>query len=777
MNALPQTARWYLYILWVIAGVAVGVALKASLPLSVQPLFLLAVLLAYVAADYFEVELIINQHDHVSMTVVEMLAIFVLPFTQAYGVLVVIAGSLIVDVLRRRPWFKIIFNASQRGLTFLAMWLVYQAIADPQLAPFGGMRGTLAFVAVATVYYTVNTILVGTVIALASGRPLIQLYIDSLRKVHWVNFITLPFGAVLSYLWATNPWLVIPGILPLFMAYHSVRLMAAHEIESRRSKELALQANQLAGKLERLQDTSQAMLASFEPLPLITTVNERLAALFNASASWAVLLDGTPHMVAAQGTGPEFGCDAASFAHALAVRDVRQIDPGAVSGLEGVAQAGWTTLAIIPMRAQGRLVGGFCLAHTEPLILTDDDRRVLLAFATQAALVVEHAQLFAQLRTKQEELIRSSKLAALGTFAAGIAHEFNNLLTAVIGFAQLGLTTDDVAEKDEALEVAMRSCQRGQSITSGLLTFARRRDPKREICQLGNVVQDTIALVQREFAKVNVIIEHQIEPIPYTVCDSGQIAQVLMNLLTNARDAMADKNGGTIRVKLSEQAQMIELRVSDTGHGISPELLSQIFQPFMTTKGALGGGKTSGTGLGLAISHGIIESHGGTIEVQSAPGSGTTMIVRLPIVGAGDAEGDTAGMGGPAQALRILIVDDEPDIGESLRRLLSRYGHLVDLACDARTALQCYKDRRYDLVLSDAIMPEVGGAQLMHELRDIDPEAQVLVMTGQPGADQVNRMLDLGAVGMISKPFASTALLEMIRRKVSRRDQVMVVER
>lgn len=615
MYALPRAARWYLYTLWLLALVLAAATLwRLSGPPAHLALLGFTTLI-YILADYFEVGYGINGRDRVAMTIVDAVAIFLVPITGPYGLGVIVVGSLAVDMLRDRPWFKALFNVAQRVIIFVVMLLLYQALSLPGAPAFSGPHGLTAFLALTVSYYLLNTFLVSTIVALASGRPLLQIYADSYRQAHWVHFITMPYGAVLAYLWKTNPWLILPAMVPLLMAQRSFQAMASWQEESRRNRELA----------------------------------------------------------------------------------------------------------------------------------------------TQATALVE------QLRAHQDELVRSSKLAALGTFAAGIAHEFNNLLAAILGYAQLALSTDDVAEKNEALEVAMRACLRGRSITSGLLTFARRRDPRRETCNLADLVAETVTLVQREFAKVNVTIEQRLQSVPTVVCDSGQIAQVLINLLTNARDAMAGQQGGRIEINLSATTNSVEIAVTDTGSGIPAELLPHIFQPFTTTKGALGGSTTAGTGLGLAISHGIIERHGGSIRVCSTVGQGTTMTVSLPVATLPTGE-EPDGSLPEMHPLHILIIDDEVDVAEWLRRGLERHGHLVEVAYDTRQGVERYRAHPFDLVLCDAIIPGGDGVAMLQQLRSYDPQARVLVMTGQTGAAQVDRMLELGALSVLSKPFALDDLLALIRR-------------
>lgn len=481
MSTLPLAARWYLYSLWSIAllGVVVGVTSSGGMWPGLLILCLSGI--AYVLADYFEVHFGLDQRSRVAMTVVDAPTIFLVPVAGPPGVLVVLIGSLLVDRLHGRRWYKGLFNAAQRSITFLLMVLLYHALTLPESLPFSGFRGLLTFVILAGVYYTLNTILVSTIVALASSQPALQIYRASFREVHWIHFITLPFGAIMAYIWATNPWLTLVAVLPLFMAYRSFKAIAGLQEESRRNRDLANHAT-------RLMD---------------------------------------------------------------------------------------------------------------------------------------------ELRARQEELIRSSQLAALGTFAASVAHEFNNLLTAIYGYTQLGLSTDDPQEKDHALDVARRACTRGQSITRGLLSFTRQRESRREPCQLNDLVHDTITLLRPEFTRLGVTIEERLQPLPVVQCDSGQITQVLINLLTNARDAMRDQGHGQIIVSTRVIDNQIDLSIRDTGVGIPAKMLGEIFRPFVTTKHA-SSARDTGTGLGLAICRTIVENHGGIIQAESEVGRGTTMTVRLP---------------------------------------------------------------------------------------------------------------------------------------------------
>jgi signal transduction histidine kinase len=620
MKSLPSVARWYLYTLWAGATLLL-IATLASYPYSLALILTLLLWIPlYVVADYYEFQLDVGHGNSVSMTVADAPAFFLAAVAGVQGTIAIVLGSLLVDLLRRRPWYKTLFNGALRCFTFLTLVSIHDTLVPRDLHPFAGSAGLLAYVLMAGAYYVVNTLLVATILAFSTRRPPLQVYQDSFATVHWVHFATTPFGALAAAMWPTNPWLLPLCVLPLMLLQRWFKTSADLQSESRRNEALARE---------------------------------------------------------------------------------------------------------------------------------------------QAELAAERERLLGELRTKQAELVRSSKLAALGTFAAGIGHEFNNLLAGMLGFAQLGLASQDVREKDEALEVAVRLAMRGRSITGGLLTFARRRETQHVPYLLDLVVEETLALVERELAKENIALVRRITPVPETMCDPGQIQQVVLNLVNNARDAMRAQGGGTLTVALAEHNRQLELVVSDTGHGIPAELLDSIFQPFVSTKGALNGSATPGTGLGLAISHGIIEGHGGSIEVRSPSGEGATMIVRLPVVAATLAEPAPALPGPP---LRVLIVDDEPDVGRSLARLLEGHGHDVVVAQNAEAALRAFEARSYDVVLTDVVMPGMGGVALVRSLRALNPAAAVIAMSGQGGDLSEQQLAEAGVQALLRKPFALDELLREFER-------------
>jgi signal transduction histidine kinase len=286
-----------------------------------------------------------------------------------------------------------------------------------------------------------------------------------------------------------------------------------------------------------------------------------------------------------------------------------------------------------PIVVKGEPVGALIsIWWTAERHFTENELRLVEGISRQAALAVENTRLHQDLRDKMEELqrtqsqlIQSAKLAALGELVANIAHEINNPLTSILGYAaflrQRGLPEPVASE----LAVIEKEGLRARKIVRDLLDFARQREPKLEELDLKGIVQEMVGLLRRQAEVADVrIIERYSEPAAVVLADSGQLKQVFMNLLANGLDAMP--HGGTLTVAVAEAHDgWVEATVSDTGVGIAPEHAPRIFEPFFTTKP-----EVKGTGLGLSVSLGIVQNHGGNLTVASEPGRGATFTVRLP---------------------------------------------------------------------------------------------------------------------------------------------------
>jgi two-component system NtrC family sensor kinase len=231
-------------------------------------------------------------------------------------------------------------------------------------------------------------------------------------------------------------------------------------------------------------------------------------------------------------------------------------------------------------------------------------------------------------RLNQQRLMRSEKLAAIGRLAAGIAHEINNPLTSVLTFSSILLRKAEDWQR-ERLDIIVKETTRCREIVRGLLDFARQSEPKKEISDVNRIIETALTLTKNQLAKARekaIGVVKELGTLPAIPVDPNQILEVLVNILINAVDAMPQKGMLKVTSRKVESEPSIEIRIADTGDGISPENLGKIFDPFFTTKEA---GK--GTGLGLAVSHGIVERHNGTIDVESTVGQGTTFIIRLPL--------------------------------------------------------------------------------------------------------------------------------------------------
>jgi signal transduction histidine kinase/DNA-binding response OmpR family regulator len=305
------------------------------------------------------------------------------------------------------------------------------------------------------------------------------------------------------------------------------------------------------------------------------------------------------------------------------------------------------SLLFVPMIVHDEPIGGlFVLWWKQQHEFTAEGLRLVDGISRQAALAIENARLYqgvqqqmAELRRTQAQLIQSAKLAAIGELAANVAHEINNPLTSVLGFASyLAEQIPTGQPMREELDLILEEATRARDIVRDLLNFSRQREFEPEVTAINPVLEQTVSMVRRQGSLENITLEeHYAEDLPPVEIDVSRIKQVFLNIISNAVYAM--KDGGTLALRTRRADGMVCVDFADTGSGIAPEHLDRIFDPFFTTKPAV-----SGTGLGLSVSLGIVQSHGGTIEVQSAVGTGSTFTVRLPARAgaAGPVTGDPA---------------------------------------------------------------------------------------------------------------------------------------
>jgi two-component system NtrC family sensor kinase len=376
-----------------------------------------------------------------------------------------------------------------------------------------------------------------------------------------------------------------------------------------------------------------------------------------------------------------------------------------------------------------------------------------------------------ELSRAQEQLIQAEKLSALGELVSGVAHELNNPLTGVMGFAQLLMRADCSDRVKEDLKKIHKEAVRCQKIVQNLLTFARRHAPERSVVQINDVLAATLELRAYQLKVDNIEVVSEIDPtLPETLVDFHQIQQVFINIINNAHQAMLDAHGrGRLVLRTERAGDSIRVSFADDGPGIPEEKVGKIFDPFFTTKEP---GK--GTGLGLSLSYGIIRDHDGRISASGAPGRGATFVVELPIrqpVAGGavlqEAAQPPRAAGVPRK--RILVVDDEEVILELLGAILKAEGHEVDTARNGRVAIEKIKAGHYDLIISDLKMPDLGGQGLWESVRAIDPDLsrRMIFSTGDTVNPTTLAFFRKAGNQVLSKPFRIEEVDQTIRRALS----------
>ncbi len=379
-------------------------------------------------------------------------------------------------------------------------------------------------------------------------------------------------------------------------------------------------------------------------------------------------------------------------------------------------------------------------------------------------------------KEKIETLLRhAQKMHAIGSLTGGIAHDFNNLVQVILGFAQLILLNigKDHPEYEKVKEIES-AAQKARNLTRQLLTFSRKIETDFKKVNLNREVRKTKKLLTRMLpAAVNIelLMEENLKP---AYVDPNQIEQVLVNLCLNASDSMPE--GGTITIEtrnvfldesfckmhaIKRPGEYVFLSVTDEGGGIDEETLERIYEPFFTTKEP---GK--GTGLGLSIVYGIIENHGGQIICYSEPGVGTTFKIYLPVFAMAQANNSFDDEDFNVEGTEtILLVDDEEAILKITTGVLNIFGYKTYAAMDAGEALHLFESKRdeIDLVILDLVMPGTGGTECLRKLLQVKPDIKVLIASGFPMGESIRDVLDMGAYGIIPKPFEIKQMLNAVR--------------
>ncbi|MBI1754102.1 MAG: ABC transporter substrate-binding protein [Acidobacteria bacterium] len=379
-------------------------------------------------------------------------------------------------------------------------------------------------------------------------------------------------------------------------------------------------------------------------------------------------------------------------------------------------------------------------------------------------------------RKSQEALRQAQKLESLGVLAGGIAHDFNNLLSAVLG--NLNLAQAKLAP-NSASEPYLRSMEstilRAADLTRQMLAYSGKGRFVVERLDLSHLVEEITHLLSVSISKKVVLRYDLLEHLPGIEADASQIQQVVMNLVTNASEAIGDREGvisiATGARDLDQRAmdslfagqglapgRFVTLQVSDTGCGMNPETLAKIFDPFFTTK-------ASGRGLGLSAMLGILRGHGGGIKIYSEPGKGSTFQIYLRALAAPGPAPETAAPAAPVPFQgKVLLVDDEADLRDSIQSMLEHLGFQVEAAKDGQEALERFSPDTYALVLMDLTMPRMDGKEAFRRMKELDPSVKVILSSGYNQQEAIQQFLGRGLAGFIQKPYQMKTLVEALER-------------
>ena len=437
------------------------------------------------------------------------------------------------------------------------------------------------------------------------------------------------------------------------------------------------------------------------------------------------------------------------------------------------ALQGDTTDWIVHPALRGMLDDGARAGEAQEIEVADDDgahRYLRVASARHDELVLISLQEVTDERLMHERLLQSEKMASIGQLVSGVAHELNNPLTGIMGFAQLLLSREELPESlHREIATIFDEAERAARIVQNLLSFARRRRAEKERVDLNELVERVLELRSYDLRV------HNIEPrarlsraLGPVLADPHQIQQVLLNVIRNAEHAIRERGGhGTITITTSQSGRFARLVVADDGRGIAPENVRRIFDPFFTTKPP-----GEGTGLGLTIVYGILEEHGGHVNVESKLGKGATFQFELPLA---DNAAEARPAAQPRAARRasgrsILVIDDEASIREVLLVLLSRDGHEVETVAEGLAALERLAERDFDLIITDVRMPGVDGIDFYNRVRAWNPAvAERIIFTTGDIVNPVTRDFLASVQNRhLQKPFSLAEVRDVITAMLRR---------
>jgi signal transduction histidine kinase/ActR/RegA family two-component response regulator len=436
---------------------------------------------------------------------------------------------------------------------------------------------------------------------------------------------------------------------------------------------------------------------------------------------------------------------------------------------ERLAPLGGPAFMAIPLRVKREIIGALGLGSPPGRRFTEAEVALGQTFADQAAIALENSRLYGDLRTalqaveeSQQRIVQGERLRALGEMAGGVAHDFNNVLAIIVGRAEVLLNETEDPELQRQLNVIIKVALDAAQTVKRIQEFTRvRRARPFQLVTLSQLVEEIVEVTRSrwkdEAQSKGIRYEIAIDPAatPAIAGDPSEIREALTNIIFNALDAMPE--GGRLTLRTGVEGEQVFCAVTDTGIGMSDDVRQRIFDPFFTTKGE------RGTGLGLSVVYGIISRHGGAIDVQSRAGHGTTFTLTFPVGEPPDREVPIRTAGAhPKTTGRVLVIDDEKEVGDVLRDLLTRDGHSVVVCSDADAGVKRFEAEAFDLVITDLGMPEVSGWEVARQVKLGRPGTRVAMVTGWGDRIDPAEAEARGVDFIVAKPFKRDQIREVV---------------
>jgi PAS domain S-box-containing protein len=734
-NGFPRAAQVYLLVVALGAAVATSMAFAHGSPGS-GDLITFAILAGCAAiAQFF---LVGGGSYHGLHTAIAFVIAGALLLPPELVALMALVQHLPHGLKQRYPWYIQTFNVANYGLAALSAWSAAQGVARlGDYVPVGHeLRFAAGGLAASASWILVNHFLLATMLRLARAKSYRESGLFALKAMA-MDLVVAALGVALASFWRSNPWLIPAVVAPLVVSHRSLSILAL------------------------LRDSEERFRAMFDSAAIGTGVLDLDGKVMTSNRALEQMLGYTKAELD--------GMSAAELTHPDDRRRELELFAELAEGKREEYRLEKRCLA-----KGGDIVWGH---HTVSLV-RDAFTKPKFAIAMLEDITPRKEAEEERLRL-ETQLRQAQKMEAVGQLAGGVAHDFNNLLTAIRGYSEFALNrlgSENASIRKDIEEIA-KSADRASSLTRQLLAFSRKQLLQPRILQLNDVVSEVDKMLRRLIGEDIEVVTVFGPTLGRVKADPGQIEQVLVNLVVNARDAMPDGGKLTIEtcnVDVDEEysaaheglspGRYVMLAVHDTGHGIDAQTKSRLFEPFFTTKE-----QGKGTGLGLATVYGIVKQSGGYVVVESEPGQGAAFKVFLHRLEAGADEIERVvqiAEERPRGSETVLLVEDEDVVRNLVREILEGNGYTVLEARNGAEALEI--GRRYahsiHLLVTDVVMPKMSGRELAEHLVTIHRETRVLYMSGYTdGAIGQHGVLD-PETELLQKPFTFDALAQKVRK-------------